>query len=83
MFSPSKAFIDAFVDELAHDYRDMYAQHERDLQIITFSARCPLEIIGNSDTTSNDLNHTAHFTLVGQEIPWGKTLQKGAIAQYA
>ena len=63
--------------------RDIYAQHERDLQIITFSARCPLEIIGNSDTTSNDLNHTSHFTLVRQEIPWGKTLHKGAIAQYA
>lgn len=83
MFSPTKVVIDAFVEELARGYLEMYGSNDRDIQLITSSARRSLEIIANSDAPYHDLNHTALVTLVGQEILRGKALHEGAITPYA
>ena len=58
MFSPTKVVIDAFVDELARSYTDMYGNNERDLHLIVSTGRRSLEIIANSDAPYHDLNHT-------------------------
>ena len=83
MFSRTKVVIDAFVDELARSYTDMYDNNERDLHLIVSTGRRSLEIIANSDAPYHDLNHTALVTLVVQEILRGKALHEGAITAYA
>jgi len=80
MFSPSFVVIEAFVEELANKYINMYGNDETDIQLIVANARNALEIIANSDAPYHDMNHTIMVTMVGTEILRGKILIEGSVS---
>ena len=74
MFDPSTVVIEAFLDEIADHYINVYGNNEADLHLLISSARNALEIISNSDAPYHDAEHTMMVTLVGQQIIRGRLL---------
>jgi hypothetical protein len=80
MFNPTQIVIQAFVEQLKHNYSQIYGDLESDYRdIIGFVGRIALENIANSDAAYHDMNHTIMVTLVGQEILLGKHTCEGGV----
>jgi hypothetical protein len=79
MFDPSAVVIEAFLDEIAEHYINVYGNNEADLHLLISSARNALEIISNSDAPYHDAEHTMMVTDVGMEILRGKILIEGDV----
>jgi hypothetical protein len=79
MFNASSVVIEAFLDEIAEQYINVYGSNENDLHLLISNARNALEIIANSDAPYHDTNHTIMVTAVGMEILRGKVLIEGGI----
>jgi hypothetical protein len=79
MFNASSVVIEAFLDEIAEQYINVYGTDEQNLHLLISNARNALEIIANSDAPYHDANHTIMVTAVGMEILRGKILIEGGI----
>ncbi len=79
MFNPSAVVIEAFLEEVADHYINVYGNNEADLHLLVSNARNALEIIANSDAPYHDTEHTMMVTAVGMEILRGKVLIEGGV----
>jgi hypothetical protein len=81
MFNPTKLVIDAFVEELKHNYTRTYGLLEPEYpNIIAYVSRIALENIAQSDAPYHDMYHTMLVTTVGQEILKGKQISEGGVS---
>jgi hypothetical protein len=80
LFRPTEIIIDAYVAELAKQYRTVYGSLDKDLlEIIGYCCRMTLETIATTDAAYHNLDHTIQVTQAGQAILKGKHLAEGQI----
>jgi hypothetical protein len=81
MLNTIELTIEAFVRELRDGYRRTWGDVEPEIpSIIAWAASTALEVISQSDALYHDVEHTAHVTLVGQELLRGRHIRQGGVS---